>query len=49
MGTLEGWILYEMGELYAADRVFTELWVETCAADARSALMTVREAMYPNR
>jgi len=49
MGTLEGWILYELGELYAADRFFTELWVETRADDARTALMTVREAMYPNR
>ncbi len=49
LGTLEGWILYEMGELYAADRFFTELWIETRDDDARFALMTVREAMYPNR
>ena len=49
MGTLEGWILYELGELYAADQFFTELWVETRSEDARFALSTVREAMYPNR
>ncbi len=49
MGTLEGWILYERGELYAADRFFRELWRETRSEDARFALSTVREAMYPHR
>jgi len=46
LGTLEGWILYEMGELYAADRFFAELWVSSRNKEARTALLTVREAMY---
>jgi Flp pilus assembly protein TadD len=49
MGPLEGWILYEMGELYAARRFFGELWVETQSDDARLGLSTVRKAMYAER
>jgi tetratricopeptide (TPR) repeat protein len=48
MGALEGWILYEKGDLYAADRFFSQLWVETKSRAARKGMMTVRDAMYPN-
>jgi len=49
MGTLEGWIFHEMGALYAADRFFADLWVETRSDDARFALSTVPDAMFPSR
>ena len=45
-GMLEGWILFEAGELHKAAEFFRSAYVETRSTEARQALLTVEDVMY---
>ncbi len=48
LGALEGWILYDLRKLRAAERVFSDLLGSEHYEEAKKGLRAVRDKMYPN-